>query len=99
MIETIVQKNRWLTLEQAIHKMSGLTASHFNMHDRGFIRSGYKADITVFSLENLHERATFLHPIAYPTGIEHVFVNGVETFANGRMTGDLGGVALLNKPH
>ncbi|MBC3938864.1 hypothetical protein D4A47_07975 [Anaerotruncus massiliensis (ex Liu et al. 2021)] len=98
-IETIVQKNRWLTLEQAIHKMSGLTASHFNMHDRGFIRSGYKADITVFSLENLHERATFLHPIAYPTGIEHVFVNGVETFANGRMTGDLGGVALLNKPH
>lgn len=33
-IETIVQKNRWLTLEQAIHKMSGLTASHFNMHDR-----------------------------------------------------------------
>ena len=53
----------------------------------------------VFSLENLHERATFLHPIAYPTGIEHVFVNGVETFANGRMTGDLGGVALLNKPH
>ena len=96
-IETIVNKDKWLTLEQGIWKMTGLPALHFDMRGRGFIRSGYKADITLFSMENLHETATFLKPISYPTGIEHVFVNGVDTYVSGRFTGDLGGVALLNE--
>ena len=82
-------------LEQAVYKMTGLTAWQFNLHDRGMIRSGYKADLALFDPKNLHERGTFLHPLAYPTGVEHVFVNGVEEYAGGKFTGKLGGKALL----
>lgn len=94
-IETIYKKNHWLTLEGAIHKMTGGPARHFNLHDRGLLRSGYKADIVLFNLENMHETATYFSPVSLPTGVEHVFVNGVEEFAHGRFTGNLGGVALL----
>ncbi len=96
-LETVVGKEHLLTLEQAVHKMTGLCAYHFRLHDRGLIRPGYKADLTLFDPNDLHERGSFLHPTAgYPSGIKNVWVNGVESYNERGFTGNLGGTVLLD---
>ena len=57
-----VRKKKLLTLENAIHKMSGLSASTFQLRDRGFIRSGYFADIVIFNPDSITDRATYKIP-------------------------------------
>ena len=64
------------SLEQAVHKMTGLSAQNFNLKDRGRIAEGTYADIVVFDADTVIDRATFSHPKQPAGGIEHVFVNG-----------------------
>jgi N-acyl-D-aspartate/D-glutamate deacylase len=64
------------TVEEAIRKMTGLTAQKFGLGDRGFVREGYAADLVLFDPAKIEDTATFAKPIAPAKGIEAVIVNG-----------------------
>ena len=83
-----------LTLPQAIHKMTGGPAAALGLTDRGVLRPGAAADLTVFDPALIADRATFDDPRRYPTGIAHVIVNGVPVVDNGAHTGALPGRVL-----
>lgn len=73
------------TLAEAIHKMTGLSASSFGLGDRGELRVGAYADLTLFDFDNVRDRATFDDPIAAARGIELVVVNGAVAYQYGRL--------------
>ena len=73
-------------LETAVYKMTGLTAKTFGLADRGVLKAGYAADITIFD-PNVDETATFEKPIQAAKGIETVLVNGAIVWREGRPTG------------
>jgi dihydroorotase/N-acyl-D-amino-acid deacylase len=83
-----------LPLELAIHKMTGLPASNVGLKQRGLIREGYFADITIFDPETVIDRATFAEPNQYPVGINFVIVNGQIEVDNGQRTPALAGRVL-----
>jgi len=83
-----------LKLEDAIFKMSGLPAKKLGLRDRGVLKAGNCADIVLFNLAKLKDRADFSNPRSYPEGIEHVFVNGALTLADGAHTGKRHGEVL-----
>jgi N-acyl-D-aspartate/D-glutamate deacylase len=83
-----------LTLEQAVHKMTGMTAKKLGLEDRGVIEEGAYADLVLFNPETVIDRATFLKTKEYPEGIIMVLVNGAVTVDNGRHTGARAGRAL-----
>lgn len=64
------------TLEEAVRKMTGAAAERLGWKDRGTVRPGAAADLVVLDVDNLRDTATFEQPATFPTGIEHVFVNG-----------------------
>jgi N-acyl-D-amino-acid deacylase len=72
-----VRDERVLTLEQAVHKMTGMPAARLGLRDRGLLRAGAYADLVVFDPARVADRATFQAPHQYPIGIEFVLVNGV----------------------
>ncbi|MCR4266544.1 amidohydrolase family protein [Nitratireductor sp. ZSWI3] len=74
-------------LETAVHKMTGLTALEFGFADRGVVREGAYADITLFDPDTVIDRATFERPIALSEGIDTVLVNGTVVWRDGRSTG------------
>jgi len=81
-----VRDEHLLPLELAIHKMTGLPASNVGLKQRGLIREGYFADITIFNPETVIDRATFEEPNQYPLGINFVIVNGRVEVDNGQRT-------------
>ncbi|MGH7477120.1 MAG: N-acyl-D-amino-acid deacylase family protein [Longimicrobiales bacterium] len=74
-----VRERGVLTLEQAVHKMTGMPAALLGLDQRGTIREGAYADLVVFDPERIHDRATFEDPHQYSDGIDAVIVNGVVT--------------------
>lgn len=72
----IVRERKWLSLEEAIHKVTGKPAAAFNLHNRGRIAEGYMADVTVFDPETVHTNATYDMPAVAPTGFRSVLRNG-----------------------
>lgn len=89
-----VREQGLLPLEAAIRKMTGLPAAILGLEDRGLLRPGNRADITVFDPARIIDRADFSAPHQYPDGIAHVFVNGTPAVADGRLTGDGRGEVL-----
>ena len=89
-----VRERRAMSLESAVHKMSGLPARKLGLRDRGVLRAGAVADIVVFDPNTVRDRATFDDPHQYPDGIGHVVVSGVHTIRDGEQTGQLGGRAV-----
>lgn len=83
-----------LTLPQAVYKMTGGAAQALGLIDRGLLRAGYAADITVFDPATVSDRATYDDPHRYPAGISHVVVNGVVVIDGGRHTGAMPGRVL-----
>jgi N-acyl-D-amino-acid deacylase len=81
-------------LEEAVHRMTGLSAARFGLTGRGILVPGAYADITVFDPETVADRATFEAPTTPAAGIEHVFVNGRPVWSDGKSTGDRPGRAL-----
>jgi N-acyl-D-amino-acid deacylase len=64
------------SLEEAVRKMTGAAAERLNWRDRGWVREGCAADLVVLDTARLHDTVTFEEPARFPTGIEHVFING-----------------------
>jgi N-acyl-D-aspartate/D-glutamate deacylase len=89
-----VREEHVITLEQAVHKMTGLTASQLHFTDRGLIKSGFAADLVIFDPATVADRATFTDPFQYPVGIETVVVNGHVVLDHGRHTGERPGVVI-----
>ena len=83
-----------LTLEDAVHRMTGLTARTFGFKDRGELRVGAAADIVVFDAATIAARADFDHPLEPAAGIDHVIVNGEAVWQEGRATGARPGLVL-----
>jgi N-acyl-D-aspartate/D-glutamate deacylase len=81
-----VREERLLTLEEAIRKMTSRPAARVGLHDRGILRPGMAADLTVFDPATIRDVATFEDPNHYSVGIRHVFVNGRAVVADGAMT-------------
>ncbi len=77
-----------LTLEQAVHKFSGMPAARMRLAGRGLIRAGFAADVTVFNPDTVASGADFRSPAVGPTGIEHVIVNGRAMVAEGEWCGE-----------
>ena len=89
-----VREDRILTLEQAIHKMTGMPAKRVGLVDRGLLREGMLADITIFDPVHVRDRATFEVPNQHPEGIKYVIVNGQISVDDGRRTNALAGRVL-----
>jgi N-acyl-D-amino-acid deacylase len=79
-----------LTLEQAVHKMTGLTAQRFGLRDRGLLREGFAADLVLFDALRLADRADYAEPCVPAAGIEAVWVNGAMAWENGTAQGRSG---------
>jgi N-acyl-D-aspartate/D-glutamate deacylase len=78
-----------LSLEEAVHKMTGATAERFYLKDRGFLKEGLAADITVFDWKNIKDNNTIKETDQAPTGIEAVFINGRQVKKNGLVDGSV----------
>jgi dihydroorotase/N-acyl-D-amino-acid deacylase len=89
-----VRDERLLTLEQAIHKMTGMPAARVGLRERGRLRDGMFADITIFDPRTVIDRATFESPNQHPDGIKYVIVNGQISVDDGKRTPALAGRAL-----
>jgi N-acyl-D-amino-acid deacylase len=102
-LERYVRDEPVLTLQEAIRKMTSFPAQRLGLWDRGMLRPGARADIVVFDLERIRDRATNLYPHSYPfenyphqypEGIDYVFVNGVMVVNGEEHTGELPGMVL-----
>ena len=85
-----------LRLEEAVRKMTSLPAQSFGLYDRGLLRPGMGADITIFNPDTILDTATYRDSIRFPDGIEHVIVNGKITVHNGEHTKTRAGTILRN---
>lgn len=83
-----------LKLEDAVRKMTSLNAAKIGLRDRGLLRVGTAADVTVFDPRTVIDRATYGDPFKYPVGIEHVIVNGVPVLTKSTPTGKKPGRVL-----
>jgi len=79
------------SLEQAVHKMTGLSAATFGLGERGLVAPGKRADLVVFDPATVQDRATFDGPAVTSAGIELVMVNGRPTYRGGALTGERAG--------
>jgi N-acyl-D-amino-acid deacylase len=102
-LERYVRDNPVLTLQDAVRKMTSFPAQRLGLHDRGVLRPGAWADVVVFDLARVHDRATNLYPHSYPfenyphqypEGIDYVMVNGKLVVEEGEHTGELPGKVL-----
>jgi N-acyl-D-glutamate deacylase/N-acyl-D-amino-acid deacylase len=75
-------------LHTAVHKMTGLTATRFGLHQRGFVREGYWADLVLFNPETVRDVADFKEPKRAAEGIDAVWVNGHLSYAEGKPQGE-----------
>lgn len=89
-----VREQRLLSLVDAVRKMTTLPAAHFRLPQRGSLKEGFAADIVVFDASRVGDAAVYDRPHQYPTGIPHVFVNGVAVVRNGAHTGARAGQVI-----
>ena len=72
------------SLEEAVRKMTGAVAERLRLSDRGFVREGLAADLVLLEPARLRDTATFEKPATFPTGIEHVWINGAHVLDGAR---------------
>jgi dihydroorotase/N-acyl-D-amino-acid deacylase len=89
-----VREKQTITLEDAVHRMTGLTAARLKLFDRGLLRPGMKADLAIFDARTIADRATFERPHQYAEGVRDVIVNGKPVLRAARMTAARPGVVL-----
>ena len=89
-----VREEKLLTLEDAIRKMTSANAEKIHIFDRGLLRQGMWADVTVFDPARIADRATYDQPQQYAVGVQYVLVNGQVVIDGGRHTGKHPGAIL-----
>jgi N-acyl-D-amino-acid deacylase len=89
-----VREDRALTLEEAVRKMTSYPARIFGLKDRGAIRPGAFADLTIFDPGRVNDRASFEKPRREATGIKLVIVNGCPAFENNQASDELPGSVI-----
>ena len=82
-----VRKDRVAQLPEAIRRLSSLPATNLGVRQRGTLKPGYYADVVVFDPAKIQDHATFEKPKQLATGVDDVFINGVQVWRNGRHTG------------
>ena len=82
-----VREDKLLSLQDGVARMTGTAATQIGLRDRGLIRVGHIADIVVFNPATIADTATYQRPLQYPTGIEHVVINGVAVLDPKGLTG------------
>lgn len=90
-----VRERKTITLEDAVHKMSGYPAARLKLFDRGLLRPGMQADVVVFDGKTVMDRATFENPHQYATGFLDVLVNGKPVILDGKVTADRPGQVIF----
>jgi N-acyl-D-aspartate/D-glutamate deacylase len=94
-ISRYVRHERLIPLEQAIYKMTGGSAKALKLRDRGLLKAGYRADLTIFDPDDFRDRATYADPHQYPSGARtSVVVNGTVVVENTGHTGAMPGLVL-----
>ena len=94
-ISRYVKERKVISLEEAVRKMTSWPATRMRLPNRGSIKEGQWADVTIFDLATLDDRATYEQPTLFPTGIEFVLVNGAITIERGKHTGARAGKVLF----
>ena len=89
-----VREEHLLPLEQAVRKLTSLPAQRQGLQDRGLLKEGFFADITIFNPATIIDKATYESPTLLSEGIEYVFVNGELEYEEGKLTGAMAGRAL-----
>ncbi len=82
-----VREEKVIPLEEAVRRLTSLPATNLKIKERGFLRSGYLADVVVFDPKTIADHATYENAQVYATGVSQVFVNGVQVLKNGEHTG------------
>ncbi len=95
--EDVVREEKVLTIEQAVHQVTGLPAKKFKLKDRGVLKPGAYADIVVMDINRVKDMSTSLNPRVYPDGIDHVFVNGEHVVDDMKHTGAKPGKVLYRE--
>lgn len=94
-----VRDERVISMEEAIRKMTSANAAKLSLWDRGVLRPGMAADVTVFSAEKIIDHATFEKPHQYAEGVEYLVVNGKVVLEQGKHTNARPGVILYGQGH
>jgi len=81
----LAREKKLISLEEAVYKMSGATAERYKIKDRGFLKAGLAADITVFDWKNIRDNNTLTETSKTPTGIQAVFINGKQVVKKGKV--------------
>ncbi|MEW5978308.1 MAG: SMP-30/gluconolactonase/LRE family protein [Acidobacteriota bacterium] len=92
-----VREQKLVSLEEAVRKMTSANSAKVHLYDRGLLRPGQWADITIFNPETVMDRATFENPHQYAVGIEYVIVNGRTVLKRGEHTGARPGTVLYGQ--
>jgi N-acyl-D-amino-acid deacylase len=93
-LDAYVKQAKLWPLPEAVRRMTSMPAGRFGIPGRGRIAPGAAADMVVFDLDAVRERATYEQPLTPPDGIVHVIVNGVLALENGAVTGHSAGRIL-----
>lgn len=94
---TYVRERGVLTLEQAIHKMTGQSAQRLGLEKRGVIKQSNYADIVLFDAQTITDHSTYLKPHQYSTGVEYLLINGQPVLEDGQLNAALPGKVLKHK--
>jgi N-acyl-D-amino-acid deacylase len=97
-LRTLVREQALLSLEQAVHKMTGLAARNYGLAQRGLLQPGYYADMVLFDPDRVADRATFEDPIQISQGIQGVWVNGRRVWQDGVAGTARPGMVLTRTP-
>lgn len=92
-----VRENKWMSLEEAVRKMSSMPADRLGLKDRGRIKKGLKADLVLFDANAVIDNATFVQPLTMSGGIKAVFVNGSKVWDGEKVTGAMSGAILRRR--
>ena len=94
LLEHYVRERGLLTIEEAVHKISGLPAWRFSLENKGRVAVGADADLCIFDLNNIHQTGTWTKPDQLAAGMDTVFVMGKPALLEGEFTDHFGGQIL-----
>jgi len=82
-----VRDEKIISLPEAVRRLTSLPAGNLKLDRRGWLKTGYYADVVVFDPAKIQDHATYENPHQYSTGVLHVLVNGVPVIKEGKHTG------------